>query len=53
MGDESINKAEVYDVVIIGGGPGGLTAGIYASRARLSTILIEKLGIGGAGCSYR
>jgi len=47
MDDESINKAEIYDVIIIGGGPAGLTAGIYASRARLSTIMIEKLGIGG------
>ncbi len=47
MDDESINKAEIYDVIIIGGGPAGLTAGIYTSRARLSTIMIEKLGIGG------
>ena len=35
------------DVVIIGGGCAGLTAGIYASRARLSTVLIDKLGPGG------
>jgi thioredoxin reductase (NADPH) len=38
-------KAE-YDLIIIGGGPGGLTAGIYAMRAALHTILIEK-GIAG------
>ncbi len=31
-----------YDLVIIGGGPGGLTAGIYASRARLKVLLLEK-----------
>ncbi len=31
-----------YDVVIIGGGPAGLTAGIYAGRARLNTILLER-----------
>jgi thioredoxin reductase (NADPH) len=31
----------VYDIVIIGGGPAGLTAGIYASRASLRTLLIE------------
>ncbi len=37
----------VYDVVIIGGGPAGLTAGIYAARARLSTLLIEKQSPGG------
>lgn len=36
-----------YDVVILGGGPAGLTAGIYASRARLSTLLIEKAMPGG------
>ncbi|MFA6356421.1 MAG: thioredoxin-disulfide reductase [Candidatus Omnitrophota bacterium] len=36
-----------YDVVIIGGGPAGLTAGIYASRARLKTLLIEKMMPGG------
>jgi len=46
MDKDSINKAEVYDVIIIGGGPAGLTAAIYTTRARLSTILIEKLGIG-------
>lgn len=37
----------VYDVVILGGGAAGLTAGIYASRARLSTLLIEKAFPGG------
>lgn len=31
----------VYDVIIVGGGPSGLTAGLYASRARLKTVLIE------------
>jgi thioredoxin reductase (NADPH) len=31
-----------YDLIIVGGGPGGLTAGIYAMRAALKTILIEK-----------
>src|SRR4030042_1613521 len=36
-----------YELVIIGGGPAGLTAGLYASRARLSTLLIEKGIIGG------
>jgi thioredoxin reductase (NADPH) len=36
-----------YDVIIIGGGPAGLSAGIYTSRARLSSLLIERAAIGG------
>ena len=36
-----------YDVVIIGGGPAGLAAGLYASRAKLSSLLIEKGLVGG------
>jgi thioredoxin reductase (NADPH) len=38
---------DFYDVIIVGGGPAGLTAGIYTSREGLSTLLIEKSGIGG------
>lgn len=37
----------IYDVTIIGGGPAGLAAGLYAARARLSTIIIEKMFPGG------
>lgn len=40
-------KTEQYDVVIIGGGAAGLTAGIYCGRARLKTLLLEKSLIGG------
>ena len=36
-----------YEIIIIGGGPAGLTAGIYASRARRKTVLLEKHGTGG------
>jgi thioredoxin reductase (NADPH) len=36
-----------YDLIIIGGGPAGLTAGIYAGRARLKALLLEKLIHGG------
>ncbi len=37
----------MYDLIIIGAGPAGLTSGIYAMRAKLNTILIEKTGAGG------
>ncbi len=37
-----MSLGELFDLVIVGGGPGGLTAGIYAMRAALKTILIEK-----------
>ena len=36
-----------YDVIIIGGGPGGLSAAIYAMRAALKTVLVEKAAPGG------
>lgn len=39
---------EEYDVVIIGAGPAGLTAAIYTSRAKLSTLVLEKEVVGGA-----
>ena len=38
---------DFYDVIIIGSGPAGLTAGIYTSREGLSTLVIEKSGVGG------
>lgn len=37
----------MYDVIIVGGGPAGLTAGLYTSRARLKSLLIEKGFTGG------
>ncbi len=37
-----MNQCELYDLIIVGGGPGGLSAGIYAMRAALKTVLIEK-----------
>jgi len=41
----------IYDVIIIGGGPAGLTAGLYTSRAGLNSLLIEK-GLFGGQISY-
>lgn len=37
----------IYDMIIIGGGPGGYTAALYATRAGLDTIVLEKLYAGG------
>lgn len=45
MGREKV--VENYDVIIIGGGPAGLSAAIYAGRARLKTLLLEKALVGG------
>ncbi|MEW6376272.1 MAG: thioredoxin-disulfide reductase [Thermodesulfobacteriota bacterium] len=40
-------KTKAYDVIIIGGGPAGMTAGLYTSRAGLNTLLIETGLLGG------
>ncbi|MDO8491960.1 MAG: thioredoxin-disulfide reductase [Dehalococcoidia bacterium] len=40
-----MNKS--YQLIIVGGGPAGLTAGLYAARSRLHTLLLEKAGFGG------
>jgi thioredoxin reductase (NADPH) len=37
----------IYDIIIIGAGPGGLTAAIYAGRSRLNTVVLEKFSPGG------
>ena len=37
----------IYDVIIIGGGPAGYTSALYAARAGLSTLIIEKISVGG------
>jgi thioredoxin reductase (NADPH) len=41
------NDSESYEIIIIGGGPAGLTAGIYTARDRLRSLLIEKGLVGG------
>ena len=40
-------EKHVYDMIIIGGGPGGYTAALYAARAGLDVLLLEKLAAGG------
>ena len=42
-----MENRHVYDMVILGGGPGGYTAALYAARAGLSVVVLEKLSAGG------
>ena len=46
-GQEKKEKTHVHDVIIIGGGPGGYTAALYAARSGLDAIVLEKLSAGG------
>ena len=50
LGRHNRGQAEekhIYDMLVIGGGPGGYTAALYAARAGLDTIVLEKLSAGG------
>ena len=42
-----VKSPKEYDVIIIGGGPAGLSAGIYTARARLKSLLVERGAVGG------
>ena len=54
IGLERSAMMHVYDVIIIGGGPAGLTTSIYAARENLSTLVIDSKGLGGqAGVTER
>ena len=47
MENFEIEKENIYDIIIVGGGPCGLTASIYAGRSNLKTLLIEEYVCGG------
>lgn len=54
LGINRLAKSTTYDVVIVGGGPTGLTAAIYAARENQSVLIIEKSAVGGqAGVTER
>lgn len=42
-----MSEIHIYDMIVVGGGPGGYTAALYASRAGLDTLVLEKLSAGG------
>ena len=42
-----MSSTHVFDMIVVGGGPGGYTAALYAARAGLDTLVLEKLSAGG------
>ena len=44
---EANTAQHIYDMIVVGGGPGGYTAALYAARAGMDTVVLEKLSAGG------
>ena len=54
LGLQTAAKSRFYDLIIVGSGPAGLTAGLYAAREGIDTLVIERGGVGGqAGITER
>ena len=54
LGLERMGMQHAYDLIIVGGGPAGLTTAIYAARENLETLIIDSKGLGGqAGVTER
>ena len=47
MNMTALNKDIVYDMIIVGGGPGGYTSALYAARAGFNVLVLEKFSAGG------